>query len=556
MSRRIVNPMFELLGATGEGAPSIEQKLSMLATCRAMSGEGPVDVDRFLISRAEEASSLRAAIHEVEGQHEKLRRLLGTLTAEPLFPATFLGPAGTPGGLRALVQHGSTRCVVALMDGLSLEGLSAGDEVLLGHERNVIIAISPDGPPRYGEIAVFERSLPDGHALISRHGDEQVVVRLAGALDGTALEPGDWVRWDRNAWMAFERIEHPPMKLDFFEESPELTTACVGGQTENLDLIVSSLYGALLDPKKAGAYNQKGDNRIHLYGPPGCGKTLMARIASAELARAAGRRCRFAVVKPSAWEDPYVGVTQRNIRETFRALKEAASHGGLAVLFLDEIESIGRIRGQAANTHSDKFLTSLLAELDGFEKSERVALLSASNRKDLIDPALLERIAGIEIAVGRPRLADARAIFSIHLPATVPFHPNGTGADATRQEIIETAVSRLYSPNAQNEICTLRFRDGKTRTIAARELASGRLIEQICRSACRFAYLRDVRGGEPGVTAGDMHKALDEAIARLRTTLTIHNVRVYLGDLPQDIDVVAVEPIVRRVESRHPYAAA
>ncbi|MBN1421530.1 MAG: AAA family ATPase [Planctomycetes bacterium] len=564
-SRRIENPMLEILCATGDGAPNVEQKLSILASYRNSSGDAPREADQFLIARAEETVNLRRAIHMIEGHQAKQRRLIESLTAEPFFPAVFLGCTGTPGGPRALVQHGTTRRVVTLMggdggddgpDGLSLEGLSIGDEVLLTHEMNAIVAASNESPARHGEIAVFERRIGDGYALINWRGDEQVVVRLAGALDAAEIEAGDWIRWDRTAWIAFERIERPPMRLDFFDDVPDLGPACVGGQDQNLARLTAALLGALIDPKKARTYNQQGDNKILLFGPPGCGKTLMARVAAAELSRRTGRRCRFAVVKPSAWEDPFVGVTQRNIRETFRTLKEVSSDGGHAVLFLDEIESAGRIRGHVTNVHADKFLAALLAEIDGFERSDRVALLSASNRKDLIDPALLERLGGVEIPVERPRLADARAIFSIHLPASIPFHPNGTGAEATREEAIETAVSRLYSPNAQNELCVLRFRDGKTRTVTARELASGRLIEQICKSACRSAYLRDVRGGEPGVRVEDMGQAIEEAMARLRSTLTIHNVRAYLHDLPQDIDVIAVDPIVPRARGRHPYVAA
>jgi SpoVK/Ycf46/Vps4 family AAA+-type ATPase len=229
---------------------------------------------------------------------------------------------------------------------------------------------------------------------------------------------------------------------------------------------------------------------------------------------------------------------------------------GFAVLFLDEIEAVGRIRGSAVGHHSDKFLAALLAELDGFTDRGGVAIIAATNRKDMVDPALLERLSDVEIHVSRPDMRGARAIFQIHLPESLPYSPNGASAEDTRLEIIETAVSRFYSPNAENELCILRFRDGKTRTVTARELASGRIFEQICRAARQAAFLRDVRGGEPGLRVADIENAVSHAMKRLASTLSLRNVHAYLSDLPQDVDVVSVEPVVRKVSRPHRYLHA
>jgi len=276
----------------------------------------------------------------------------------------------------------------------------------------------------------------------------------------------------------------------------------------------------------------------------------MARVAAAEVTRLSGRHCRFAVVKPAEWESPWVGETQQNIRNCFRALRDAAATDGYAVLFMDEIESIGRIRGGSGNQHGDKFLAALLAELDGFTDRAGVAIVAATNRKDLVDPALLERLSDVEVAVSRPDMRGAPAIFGIHLHDGLPV------AGGAREDVIDTAVSRFYSPNGGNELCTLRFRDGKTRTIVARDVASGRLFAQICRAACQTAYLRDLRGGERGVRVADMEDAVAQAFERLATTLSLRNVHAYLSDLPQDVDVVSVEPIVRRVSRPYRYRNA
>jgi hypothetical protein len=153
-------------------------------------------------------------------------------------------------------------------------------------------------------------------------------------------------------------------------------------------------------------------------------------------------------------------------------------------------------------------------------------------------------------------MRGARAIFDIHLPESLPYHANGSSPLDTRNEMIEVAVSRLYAPNADNALCTVRLRDGKTRGIVARELASGRMIEQICRAARHAAFLRDLRNDDAGIRLADMEHAVSDAIERLATTLTPRNAHAYVSDLPQDVDVVSVEPVVRRVARPHRYLNA
>jgi SpoVK/Ycf46/Vps4 family AAA+-type ATPase len=279
----------------------------------------------------------------------------------------------------------------------------------------------------------------------------------------------------------------------------------------------------------------------------------MARAAVTEVGRLSQRPCQFAVVKPGEWESPWVGETPQNIRRCFQALRDAAARGP-AVLFLDEIEAITRIRGGAVGHHADLALSAFLAEVDGFSPRDGVAIICATNRKDLVDPAVLERLSDVEIAVPRPDLRAARAIFAIHLPASLPFADDD--ADL-RDAIIETAVSRFYSPNAEGaELCRLHFRSGAARVVQARELISGRLIAQVCRTMTRTAFWRDLNGGGAGIGMADLDTAVADTLDRLRTTLTPRNAHAYLDDLPQDNDVVRVEPIVSRVARPHRYRRA
>lgn len=536
-------PFLDELLSVGDGAPSLAAKIELAGTIRTSSPDlGPV-LDAALLEHLERA---RQGLQAAEAMHAELRELLERLAAPPWHPALFLRAVETALGPRAMVLYGGNRRLVGMTDDVPLDSLATGEEVFLGPEGNVVQGVSPYGTPRHGETAFFERATGDGRFVL-RWRDEEVVVGIADALRDVRIEAGDQVRWDRAACLALEKIEGAKGRRFIIDDVPDVGRDQVGGQDANLERVLSALTATLVDPARASRYRIGKRRTILMVGSPGCGKTLTARVAAAELRRLSGQRCAFAVVKPAEWESPWVGESQQNIRNCFRALREVED--GYAVLFLDEIDAIGRIRGGAANPHGDKSLTALLAELDGFSDREGVVIIAATNRKDLVDPALLERLSDIEVTFQRPDMRGARAIFEIHLPEDVPVQTD-------RDELIETAVSRFYSPNGGNEICTIGLRDGKVRTVAARELASGRMFSQVCRSACLAAFLREVRGGPAGVRVADVEEACAEAMERLAATLTPRNVHAYLADLPQDVDVVRVEPVVRKTARPHRYRHA
>jgi len=549
MSRVLHNPLQEMLLAVGEHAPSVDDKVRVLEHMRQRNAESGADVDRFMI---EQLGQTRQALVEAQGKFEQAKSIMESLTATPWFPSVYLGPVDTLSGRYHMVAHGSSRRLVGLADDVDPDSLLPGVEVFLGNQLNVVMAVSTKGTPACGETACFDRYVP-GDRMAIKSRDEEVIVDVAGALRDIELEAGDLVRWDRSVWMAFEKIDPADGSRFLTNKIPNVSRDRVGGQDANLHALLSTLTRNLVNPDLAKRYGLSGRRSILMVGPPGCGKTLMAEVAATELSRLSGKQCRFSVVKPAQWESPWVGETQQNIRNIFKDLSES-SEDAFAVLFMDEIEAVGRIRGSSLGSqHSDKFLAALLAELDGFGGRRNVAVISATNRKDLCDPALLERLGDIEIQVGRPDMKAARAIFEVHLPDHLPYSPNGQSAPDTRREIIETAVSRFYSPNADNEICVLKFRDGKVRTVAARELASGRLFEQICRTAKDSACDREGAGGRAGLCVADMDDAVSDAINKLTSTLSVRNAQAYLSDLPQDVDIVSVDPIVRRVSRAHRY---
>jgi proteasome-associated ATPase len=545
------------LHETGEGAPSLVEKCRIALSIRQISEEASSRLDNELIS---DRDKMRTGLAEAQSTMRKMREIIDRLTVPPwqigifwgvIDPCDILDDCSNSADTRVMVCHSGTRMVVNLAEGLDFLDFELGDEVMLNSELTAVLGKSSDNTMCVGETAVFDRYISDGR-LVLRCRDEELVMVPAGPLRRTTLQSGDLVRFDRSLCIVHEKVERNPGRRYFLNEVPDARPHQVGGQSRNLNLMLEALKAKLVDPEKARQYDLSGQQTILMIGQPGGGKTLMARIIAAEMNRISGKQCRFAVVKPSEWEDPYVGVTQQNIRNFFQAAVEAAQDGSV-ILFLDEIECVGRIRGSAVGHHSDKFLGALLAEIDGFKDRKDVAIISATNRKDLVDPALLDRLSDIEIWVNRPDMQGAREIFAIHLAETFPYSPNGQAKHNTRIEIIEHAISRLFSPNSENELSVIRFRDGKIRTVSARELLSGRLIEQICRAARQAAFSRDLRTGESGLRVDDIDQAISDAIRKLSSTLTTQNARAYLSDLPQDMDIVAVEPIARRVTQRHRY---
>ncbi len=494
---------------------------------------------------------LQAGLTQAQALQNELRSELDKMTEPPWLIGRVARVVEEGGRLRVAVYFGSSTSLVELSDAVDPGVLEMGDCVYLSPETNMVMGRAPALLMSGGDTALFDRVTSDGR-LVLKHRDEEFVVTAAPTLDLTSLKSGDRVRWDRPMNLALELIENPQEAQYLVETELNVGPNEVGGLDASYQRLLSTVTGSLVEPEKAKKYGVSGQRSILLYGPAGCGKTLMARVVASQIGDLSEQKCHFFVVRPGEWETPWIGETQANIRDTFRMLKEAALTG-VAIVFFDEAEAIGRHRGGSAAQHGDKFTAAFLTELDGFAGRGNVTILSATNRKDLIDPAVLQRLSDVEIRVPRPNAEAARRIVEIHLSESIPVRPNGSAARRTRDEILDTGVARLYAANGDADLCTIHFRDGQVRRIKAGELVSGRLLEQICRSAAERAFVRDVSGGTSGVEVGDMHHAVSDAMEMLATTLTIRNAREYLDDLPQDIDVVRVERLTHRVARRMRY---
>lgn len=552
-------PYAAILRSTGDHAPTIEAKLDFVQNQRRRATESR-KLDEFLLSEIHtlrtSLEAARVSLDELRAKQDALAARIEMLRAPPLHEATYLGTVEASGRTLATVFHQGARHLVDIDLQSVTEPLAPGDSVFLADSRGVILSKAGDRRS-IGETAAVERCLP-GNRLVVRDRDVEVVVDMTNDLREEPAQPGDQVLWSREVGLAFGKISAQDSSRNFvnIEEITDRPPR-VGGLDGRIEPLISLFTTCLSEPELARRYGlDEYNHSALLIGPPGCGKTLTARTIAYQVTQETGAPCRFASVSGSELESPWVGESQRNIRQLFKALND---HDGPTVLYLDEVEAIGRRRGGIASHHSDKFLSQWLTCLDGFKQRDRLAVIASTNRKDLLDPAILERLSGLEVPIGRPSRSGAHEIFQIHLPESLPYHAPPL---ETRTAAIDAAVSRLFDPNADNEVAMLRFRDGSQRTIAARELISGRLIQQICRAARHRALARTAesrragerseasREGPDGITIADVDEAVTDAIDKLSTTLSIHNAVHYLVDLSEEADVVAVEPLHRKVRRR------
>lgn len=535
---------FAVLSAVGEGAPSKEEKLRLITSYRKNGPAAAAALDEYFV---DEVAAKTSGLNDAKENIAQLSEVFKALTEPALILARFL--ARHPDKRLAEVLVGNNRMILSVAPEVDLNALSAGDEVVLNQKMTTVLAASPFPPPMHGQTATFQRLLKDGRMIV-RSGDEETIIGVA-AIAGSVWRAGDIVRYDPAARLALENIPQDETGGEFrLEALPDIPLSKVGGQKENFRKLISAMTLAITAPQTATRYGLNGMMRtIMLSGPPGTGKTHMVKVAGAHLQRITGRHCFLHVVKPGAWEDKYVGETQKRIRQTFQMMRR---HEGISLLFIDEIESIGRARGGLGNLLGDKFLGALLVELQGTESDTKTQLIvvAASNRPDMLDPAVMSRFE-LQLPVGRPDSRAAREIFEIHLPCDLPFHSNGHPGSVEREKMIDRAVSMFFAPNAIGPLAVIKFRDGTQRNIMPSDLISGRCIEQLCHAARQSAAFREVDGGDPGVTQHDLEEAVIEAQTNLGSSLTRHNIHQYLNDLRQDMEIVALEPVVRRV--RKPY---
>ena len=395
--------------------------------------------------------------------------------------------------------------------------LERGQEVALNDSLSVVLARAADGT---GEVVTLTELLEGGRrAVVSCRADEERVVDLAEHLAGVPLRVGDPMLMDTRSGLLTERLVRSEVEDLVLEEVPEVTYDDVGGLDAQIEKITDAVELPFLHADLFAEHRLPAPKGILLYGPPGCGKTLIAKAVANSLATkvaaATGNekaRSYFLNIKGPELLNKYVGETERQIRRVFQQARDRSAEGWPVIVFFDEMESLFRMRGSGISSDMESTVVpQLLAEIDGVEALRNVIVIGASNREDLIDPAILRpgRL-DVKIKIERPDAEAAAAIFSRYLTVDLPIAHSavetigGGERDKAVRGMIEQTVAEMYSTEQRNEFLEVTYQNGDKETMYFRDFASGAMVENIVRRAKKLAIKRVIAGGPGGITLDDL----------------------------------------------------
>ena len=443
-----------------------------------------------------------------------LREEVEKLTQPPAAYGTYLG-ANDDGTVD--VFSGGRKMRVSLHPDIDTEELERGNEVVLNESLSVILAREGEGS---GEVVVLKELLDDGRrAVVFARADEERVAELADAMRGVKLRAGDSVLMETRTGLLIEKLARPEVEELVLEEVPDVTYADVGGLDEQIEAITDAVELPYLYRELYAEHRLPAPKGILLYGPPGCGKTLIAKAVANSLAKKVAEvtgntnaRSYFLNIKGPELLNKYVGETERQIRLVFQRAREKSEEGVPVIVFFDEMDSLFRTRGTGISSDMESTIVpQLLAEIDGVESLKDVIVIGASNREDLIDPAILRpgRL-DVKIRIERPDEAAAAQIFARYLTPDLPLDANlvrtvGGGDPAKAvQAMIEATVNEMYREEEDNRFLEVTYQNGDKEMLYFRDFASGAMIENIVRRAKKLAIKRRIAEEGRGIRTDDL----------------------------------------------------
>ena len=403
---------------------------------------------------------------------------------------------------------------------IDFESLERGAEVVLNESFNVVKVRTPEV---IGEIVHLKKVLEDGvRAVVTGRGDDERVCELADSIRGTLLRSGDLLRMDPKSNLLLERLSQPEVEHLLLEEVPDISYADIGGLDSQIEQIADAvelpfLYGELFAEHQLPA--PKG---ILLYGPPGCGKTLIAKAVANSLAKKVssangGEKAKsyFINIKGPELLNKYVGETERQIRLVFQRAREKSEEGWPVIVFFDEMDSMFRTRGTGISSDMESTIVpQLLAEIDGVEGLRNVIVIGATNREDLIDPAILRpgRL-DVKIRIERPDENAARQIFARYLTNELPISSSTIeqfdgSIDTAISKMIDATVLEMYRQDDKNRFLEVTYQNGDRDVMYFKDFSSGAMIENIVRRAKKLAIKRLIAGGERGINLEDLKMSI------------------------------------------------
>jgi proteasome-associated ATPase len=406
---------------------------------------------------------------------------------------------------------------VALHPDIELEELRKGQEVVLNESLNVVLARDPD---QGGEVVTIAEILEDGRrALCVGRADEERVAEISEYLVGVKLRAGDSVLMDPRTGLLLEKLPRPEIEEVVLEEVPDITYSDIGGLDTQIEAITDAVELPYVYKELFAEYKLPAPKGILLYGPPGCGKTLIAKAVANSLAKKvsertgnANTRSYFLNIKGPELLNKYVGETERQIRLVFQRAREKAEEGVPVIVFFDEMDSLFRTRGTGISSDMESTIVpQLLAEIDGVETLRNVIVIGASNREDLIDPAILRpgRL-DVKIKIERPDETAAEQIFARYLTAELPLDGGevaslgGGHPDKTVKLMIERTVTEMYRADEENRFLEVTYQNGDKEILYFKDFSSGAMIENIVRRAKKLAIKRVIAGDGAGIRMSDM----------------------------------------------------
>ncbi len=465
-----------------------------------------------LSQAASQNDKLSVALEETREQLAILRDEVEKLTSPP-------NPFGTILGINADgtadVFTGGRKLRVNVEPTIEIKSLERGQEVLLNEAYNVVdlrdFTIQ-------GDVVTVKDIMDEERILILSRGDEERVVRRSEPMLGEFVRVGDHVRIEPKTGLVLERLIRPEVEELVLEEVPDVTYDQVGGLTDQIEMIRDAVELPFVHKDRFVEYQLEPPKGILLYGPPGCGKTLIAKAVANNLAQAvaekeghADARSYFLNIKGPELLNKYVGETERQIRLIFQRAKERSDEGVPVIVFFDEMDSLFRTRGTGISSDVESTIVpQLLSELDGVEALKNVIVIGASNREDLIDPAILRpgRL-DVKIKIDRPNNMAARQIFAIYLKENLPLDAEeldryGKDRQKMMTAMVNSAVDAMYDVSDENRFLEVTYANGDKEVLYFKDFSSGAMIENVVRRAKKEAIKREIETGLGGIRAADL----------------------------------------------------
>ncbi|WP_035851265.1 proteasome ATPase [Kitasatospora azatica] len=451
---------------------------------------------------------LAATLREARDQIVALKEEVDRLAQPPAGFGTFLSQNedGT-----ADIFTGGRKLRVNVSPTIDLDELRRGQEVLLNEALNIVDAFAFES---IGDLVTLKEVLEDGErALVVGHTDEERVVRLAEPLRDITLRPGDALLLESRSGYVYEVVPKAEVEELVLEEVPDIDYSQIGGLANQIEQIRDAVELPYLHADLFKEYELRPPKGVLLYGPPGCGKTLIAKAVANSLAKkvaeVTGRpqgKSYFLNIKGPELLNKYVGETERQIRLVFQRAREKASEGTPVIVFFDEMESLFRTRGSGVSSDVENTIVpQLLAEIDGVEGLENVIVIGASNREDMIDPAILRpgRL-DVKIKIERPDAEAAKDIFTKYLKNSLPFHPDDIkehdgSVDTTVGAMIQAVVERMYTETEENRFLEVTYANGDKEVLYFKDFNSGAMIQNIVDRAKKMAIKDFLDHGQRGL---------------------------------------------------------